>query len=539
MGLFSRLESSALRGDVTWIDNPDFWSGSVGGSPSGTGLYVTPDNAIEVSTVYACIKVIAETLAMLPLIVYRRTSDTAKERATDQPLYRLLKDQPNAWQTAFEFKETMQAWALLYGIAIAVKEYDFTGEPTGLRPIHPAWVTPEQLDTGRLRFRVRSPSAQERVYTQDEVFCIRGLSLDTIAGLRLSKVAREAIGIARAMEMFSARFFANDATVGLVLEHPGQLSDPAHARLSSSFSDNFGGVRKAHKPKVLEEGMKITRLSNNAREAQLTEARQAQVIEICRFFRIPPHKIAHLLQATFSNIEHQAIEFVTDTMMPWGTRWEQAVTRDLILEPDQYAAEFLWLSLLRGDVASRYAAYAIGRQWGWLSINDVRQLENLNPIDGGDGHLEPLNMVPLGTDRAALQASPGVPGRQNDQQSTALAMSVLFMDAASRIANAEMREVAARAEKRADDPARFVAWATTFYASHAEYVSKTLAPLAAGYAGMTGTTINVATVVEWIVGDALAAVRAPDFSAADFASHRTSLVFARLRDAFSLEHKAA
>jgi HK97 family phage portal protein len=153
--------------------------------------------------------------------------------------------------------------------------------------------------------------------------------------------------------------------------------------------------------------MKLTRLSNNAKEAQLTEARQAQVIEICRFFRIPPHKIAHLLQATFSNIEHQAIEFVTDTMMPWGARWEQAVTRDLIVEPDQYVAEFLWLSLLRGDVASRYAAYAVGRQWGWLSINDVRQYENLNPIEGGDGYLEPLNMVPLGTDRA-LQAAPQV-----------------------------------------------------------------------------------------------------------------------------------
>jgi HK97 family phage portal protein len=547
MGIFSRLESSTLHSDVTWIDNPDFWSGNVGPSPSGTGLYVSPENAIEVSTVYACLKVIAETLAMLPLIVYHRTSDTAKERATDQALYRLLKDQPNAWQTAFEFKETMQAWALLYGIAIAIKQFDFTGELVGLKPIHPSWITPEQLDTGRLRFRVRSQTGPDQIYTQDEVFCIRGLSLDTITGLRLSRIAREAIGIARAMEMFSAKFFANDATVGMVLEHPGTLSDLAHTRLSNSFSENFGGVRKAHRPKVLEEGMKLTRLSNNAKEAQLTEARQAQVIEICRFFRIPPHKIAHLLQATFSNIEHQAIEFVTDTMMPWGARWEQAVTRDLIVEPDQYVAEFLWLSLLRGDVASRYAAYAVGRQWGWLSINDVRQYENLNPIEGGDGYLEPLNMVPLGTDRA-LQAAPqappsagGVPGRQNDsQQNAAIAMSVLFMDAASRIANAEMREVSARAEKRADDPARFVAWAKTFYATHAEYVAKTLAPLTAGYAGMTGTTIDTAAIVEQVIGDALAVVCAPDVNGFDdFLSHRKSAVFARLRDAIPLVPKVA
>jgi hypothetical protein len=287
--------------------------------------------------------------------------------------------------------------------------------------------------------------------------------------------------------------------------------------------------------------MKITRHANNAKDAQLTEARQAQVIEICRFYRMPPHKIAHLLQATFSNIEHQAIEFVTDTVMPWCTRWEQAVSRDLIVDTDTYVAEFLLMALLRGDVASRYAAYAVGRQWGWLSINDVRGFENMNPIEGGDEHLEPMNMVPLGTDRAALQsgAKPGgVPGRAPAE--TASAMRVLFVDAAARVAKAEARELEPRIAKQSEDPARFVAWARGFYETHAQYIAKTLMPLAAGFAGMTGVQVDAATLARAIVADAKAVVFDPEFAALadEFIATRAADVFARVRVAFSLEDAA-
>jgi hypothetical protein len=208
--------------------------------------------------------------------------------------------------------------------------------------------------------------------------------------------------------------------------------------------------------------MKIRRLENNAKDAQLTEARQAQVIEICRFYRMPPHKIAHLMQATFSNIEHQAIEFVTDTIMPWCTRWEQAVSRDLIVEPDTYVAEFLLMALLRGDVASRYSAYAIGRQWGWLSINDVRGFENLNPIEGGDEYLEPLNMVPIGTDRAAVQpgAKPGRcswPGAGGDCERDARALR----RRGRADCEAETRELDARRRNRPRTRRGSSSWART------------------------------------------------------------------------------
>src|ERR1043166_792196 len=309
----------------------DFWYLPLG-MRTQTGLTVSPAIALEVSAVFACVKVISETIASFPIVVYERVTETERQRAIKHPVYDLLHRRPNAWQTSYEFRETLTAWAALHGNGYARKVTDRTGVVRELIPIHPDLVTIEivagdpgigpralqtsytpdalssRAETGnelQLRYQVRQPDGTKKAYVQDEILHIRGLSFDSISGVMISRVAREAISLARAMEAYGARYFANDATIGLALEHPGVLSKPAHDRLKESFTRDFAGVGNAWKPKILEEGMKLNRISASGKEAQLTEARAGQVIEICRFYRMPPHKIQHMLQSTFTNIEHQ------------------------------------------------------------------------------------------------------------------------------------------------------------------------------------------------------------------------------------------
>lgn len=374
------------------------------GTQSATGIGITEESAMRAAAVYACVRVISETVASLPLHVYQRKDERSKVRAYSHPLYRLLHDRPNSWQTSFEFREMLQSHLCLRGRAFAYINRDTDGNVRELIPLHPDHVTVEQLPDYSLVYRVdRSHLRREPVVLgQSQILHLRGLSSDGVDGRSVIGDAREALGLALATQEYGARFFRNDATPGVVLVHPTRLSPEAQKRLEISWNEAHAGSGSARRTAVLEEGMKIERLSMTAEDAQFLETRKFSRSEIAGLFRVPPHMIGDLEKATFSNIEHQAIDFVVHCIRPWLVRWEQALSRDLFLAPVLYFAEFNVDGLLRGDIRSRYEAYAIGRQWGWLSRNDIREKENMNPIEGGDDYLTPLNMA-SGTSQAPQQ----------------------------------------------------------------------------------------------------------------------------------------
>lgn len=365
-----------------------------GGRGTASGQSVTPATALQVTAVFACVRVLAESVASLPLILYERRKDGGKDRATSNPLFRLLHDQPNRWQTSFEFFEMLMVHLTLRGDAFA----EIVAAPgravAELVPLHPDRVTPFWAPDSTVAYEYRLLDGPRRILLQHEVLHVRGFTDDGLTGLSPIRLHREAIGLALATEEHGARLFSNGAQLGGVLQHPGKLSAEASTRLRESWAARYAGGSNAHKTAVLEEGMTWEKVGMTSEDAQFLETRQYQTADIARIWRVPPHMIGDLSKATFSNIEHQALEFVVHTLRPWLVRWEQALKRDLITQPERFFAEFLVDGLLRGDIRSRYAAYAIGRQWGWLSANKVLEMENQNPIEGGDTFLNPMNMTP-------------------------------------------------------------------------------------------------------------------------------------------------
>lgn len=369
-----------------------------GGAPGASGISVNPDTAMRCAAVYACVRVLAESVAQLPLIVYRRTG-AGKERAPDHPLYSLLHDAPNEWQTSFEFRETCMAHLALRGNAYALKNV-VAGRVRELLPISPDRVSVTQNADWSLSYTVSKPSGGSETLSADKVFHLRGLSANGYLGLSPIQLAREAVGLSLATEKHGATLFANGARTSGVITHPKNLSAPAQQRLKDSIEEATTGDN-LHRLVVLEEDMKWTSVGMTSEDSQFLATREYQRSEIAAIFRIPPHLIGDLAHATFSNIEQQALEFVTYTMLPWLKRWEQRITMDLIAPKDRDTvfAEFNVDGLLRGDMASRYQSYMVAIQNGILNPNEVREMENRNPREGGDLYLTPLNMTtdPTGT----------------------------------------------------------------------------------------------------------------------------------------------
>lgn len=364
---------------------------------SSAGISVTPDTARRCAAVLACVRVLAETIAHLPFVLYRKDTSGGRIRETDHPLYSLLHDSPNRWQTSFEFREMMMGHVLLRGNAYAQKVTDRSGNLIELVPLNPTKVTPKLTAQGDVYYEFR-PGAGGTVYIPgDGMFHLKGYASDGLVGVSPIAESRETIGLAIAAEEFGARSFANDAQPGGVLEHPGKLGEEAIENLRKSIGQQHSGVKNARKYMILEEGMKWTKIGMSQQDTQYIETRKFQLEEIARIFRVPPHLIGHLERATFSNIEHQGLEFVTHTILPWLKRWEQAISQRLMTPPERknMYSEFLVDGLLRGDITVRYQAYAVGRQWGWLSADDVRRLENMDvlPDKQGEKYLLPLNMI--------------------------------------------------------------------------------------------------------------------------------------------------
>jgi len=361
-----------------------------------SGKTVNERTALQTTAVYACVRILAETIASLPLHTFRYT-DRGKEKALEHPLYYLLHNEPNSEMTSFVFRETLMSHLLLWGNAYAQIIRDGRGQILSLYPLLPDKMTVDRAAGGEIIYQYQTDRG---VYLlrRDEVLHIPGLGFDGLIGYSPIAMAKNAIGMAIATEEYGASFFANGANPGGVLEHPGVVKDPKRVR--ESWNAVYQGSSNAHRVAVLEEGMKFQAIGIPPEQAQFLETRKFQINEIARIFRVPPHMLADLEKSSFSNIEQQSLEFVKYTLDPWVIRWEMAIQKALFLpsEKKQYFVKFNLDGLLRGDYQSRMSGYATGRQNGWLSSNDIRELENMNPIPpelGGDLYLINGNMTKL------------------------------------------------------------------------------------------------------------------------------------------------
>jgi len=360
---------------------------------------------MQMTAVYSCVRILAEAVAGLPLHLYRYKEDNGKEKAIDHTLYHLLHDEPNPEMSSFVFRETLMTHLLLWGNAYAQIIRNGKGEVIALYPLIPNKMTVNRDENGQLYYEY-SKTADDFYNTSNstvilnprDVLHIPGLGFDGLVGYSPIAMAKNAIGMAIACEEYGAKFFANGAAPSGVLEHPGTIKDPKKVR--EAWQSQFGGSSNAGRVAVLEEGMKYTPISISPEQAQFLETRKFQINEIARIFRIPPHMVGDLEKSSFSNIEQQSLEFVKYTLDPWVIRWEQSLMRSLLSheEKKEYFIKFNLEGLLRGDYESRMNGYSIGRQNGWMSANDIRELENLDrisPEDGGDLYLVNGNMLPL------------------------------------------------------------------------------------------------------------------------------------------------
>lgn len=369
-----------------------FWFGL-----SASGKAVNERTALQITAVYACVRVLSESIAGLPLHVYRHT-DNGKKRAPDQSLYSLLHDAPNPEMTSFVWREVSMEHLLLYGNAYSQIIRNGRGQVVSLYPLLPNKVSVERTN-GVISYTYSTDDNGQVKLRSDQVLHIPGLGFDGLIGYSPIALAKNAIGMSIASEEYGSKFFANGANPGGIITHPGTLGETPLQNIKESWNNSYGGSGNAQRVAVLEEGMTYHQIGIPPEQAQFLETRKFQTEEIARIFRVPLHLIGDLEHATFSNIEHMSIEFVKYTLAPWVSRWEQSLTQSLLLPTEKdIFIRFNLDGLLRGDYKSRMEGYSIGIQNGIMSVNDVRELEDLNllpPEEGGDLHMVNGNMLPL------------------------------------------------------------------------------------------------------------------------------------------------
>ena len=396
-----------------------------GGSNSGKS--VNERSAMQMTAVYACVRILSESIAVLPVHVYKYTDSGSKEKAIKHPLYRLIHDEPNPEMTSFVFRETLMTHLLLYGNAYAQIIRNGKGEVIALYPLMANRMCVDRDDKGHLYYQYQmqdsdAPTMKNGtvILKPSDVLHVPGLGFDGLVGYSPIAMTKNAIGLAIATEEYGAKFFANGATPGGILEYPGTVKNPEAVR--ESWKKGFSG-NNSHKVAVWEEGMKYTPISISPNEAQFLETRKFQIDEIARIFRVPPHMVGDLEKSSFSNIEQQSLEFVKYTLEPWIVRWEQSINRALLSESEKaaYFVKFNVDGLLRGDYQSRMNGYATARQNGWMSANDIRELENLDLIPpelGGDLYLINGNMTKL--EDAGIFAATTAAGKEDENDEEVL-----------------------------------------------------------------------------------------------------------------------
>jgi HK97 family phage portal protein len=394
-GFWSRLTGLAKKSN-----NPDwgvlerYMGWAFGGRASASGIVVNATTAMQSAAVYSCIKVLSESVGQLPIYPYKIAADGTKQVDVTNPLYDLLVFQPNEWQTTVDFFEMMTAHLELRGNAYAYLNRTRSGQVLEMLPLMPDSVNCLMDGGFNLTYQVTGIDGAVQTVDPANIMHIRGMSLNGYQGISPISYARETIGLALSTEKFGSQLFRNGAKMGGVLEHPGILTDEAAKRLRNTFDDAHSG-ENSHRTALLEEGMKFTKISMSADDSQFLETRRYQRSEICGIFRVPPHKIADLEKATFSNIEEQNIQFVTDGLMPILNRIEKAIARVAIPKDQRrsLSLKFDVAELLRGNAGQRSAYYTSGINSGWLTRNEARAMEDMNALDGLDEPLVPLNMI--------------------------------------------------------------------------------------------------------------------------------------------------
>lgn len=406
--LFNSPATGSPQKSQNWTGN---WVSSNTSRQSAAGTMVNTETALGVSALRGCVTLLAESLAQLPCELYRRDDKGGRERATDHPLYDVIHSQPNRKDTTFEYYEQSMGHLALEGNEFSLIERDGAGYPTELIPVHPKKVGVLKGQDGLPYYQLLDYKNQ--ILPMRSVHHVKAFSLDGYVGLSPIATNADTIGLAMATEQHASAVFQRGATMSGVIQRPKEataIKDQASVdRLLSKFTERHGGgLRNAFSVALLQEGMEYKQLSMDNEKAQLLESRNFGVVEVCRLYRVAPNMIQHLDKATFNNIEHLGLQFVIYTLMPWIKRKEAAMMRDLLIpsERKNLYIEFNVSGLLRGDQKSRFEAYAIARQWGWLSVNDIRRLENMPPIKGGDRYLSPMNMVDSQQMQNSLNATP-------------------------------------------------------------------------------------------------------------------------------------
>ncbi len=504
MGIFSDLLKGTERRDHP--SNPRAWLlwGLPGGIETYTGKNVNEDTALSSTAFWAAIKFISETTASLPLHLYKRLFNKGKERGVNHSLYNVLHLSPNSEMTSMNYREAITGQCIIYGNCYSEIEFDGYGNIIGLWPLQADKMLVRRINNVLL-YEYRLPEGGMVIFPRERILHIPAFGNSGISGYNLVTKGREAIGLSLALEEYAARFFGNGAKPGIVLEHPGVLGEKGTENLRKSWTGTHEGLSKAHRLGILEEGMKLHEYGVSPEDAQAIEARKFSVTEIARLTNLPPHILKDLDRASFNNIEQMSLELVVYSLRPWMVRFEQNYTKQLLSEKDQkkYFVEHLIDGLLRGDTAGRWQAYTQGFQMGVWAPNDILEMENKNPYEGGEQHFVQLNMVPV--DMAGEipklndQIEKGTPEQKalralhtkwQRKKSAAARMKLrtiyhrLFVDAGQRVVNKEVKAVRVAIKKHFGerDIKGFESWLDSFYGDLPEYVKSIFAPVIRAYA---------------------------------------------------------
>jgi len=491
--------------------NPDrWWINHVNGQPTAAGVAVNEETALSATAVWAGVRLISETLAMLPLELYERADERSKSQARQLGLWRVLHDEPNDEQTSFEFREMQQGFLLLWGNCYAQKVLNGRGEVSALWPLTPWRVTPERTPANALIYKVQLPGNQGGTATlsADDVLHIRGFSSNGLLGDNVVEKFRNAIGLSLAAEEFGGRYFGKGLTTSGGLKHPGKLGPAGRKNLRESFNEEHQGVSRSHNLMILEEGLEYFRMDVDPVKAQALESRKFQVTEVARILRLPPHLLYDLERSTNNNIEHQGQEFVTYSMQPWLTRWEQRLNRSLLLpsQRSRFFTQFEVKGLLRGDSAARSAFYTSMFNVGAYSPNDILGHEGEEPVAGGDQRFVQLNLAPL--DKVAEMVAAQIEAKntpppalvddpaddEEDDEDRAIrpdafvAMEPVVRAEIERVVRRQIKAVRAAMKKPAQE---FRVWADVFFEKEPGLVVESLSPALLSLAALTGVSVDV------------------------------------------------
>jgi HK97 family phage portal protein len=486
--------------------NPDRWFIRGFGGDQVAGVTVNEETALSATAVWAGVRIISETLAMLPLELYERKDERSKVQARQMSLWKVIHDEPNPEQTSFEFRDMQQGFLLLWGNCYAQKIYNGRGEVSELWPLVPWRVTPLRTRSGSLAYEVELPgqAGQKTTLPADDILHIRGFTSTGLLGDNTVQKFRQAIGLSLAAEDFGGKFFSNGLNPSGVLKHPSKLGAEGRKNLRDSFTEANGGLSKAHRLMVLEEGLEWIKMSVDPEKAQALETRKFQVTEVSRILRLPPHLLYDLERSTNNNIEHQGQEFVTYSMQPWLTRWEQRLNRSLLLpsQRGKFFTQFEVKGLLRGDSVARAAFHQAMFNVGAYSPNDILNHEGEEPVPGGDQRFVQLNLAPLEKVaemvEAQLKAKAAPPPVEPDPKEpkpkapepkpdARAALAPVVRAEAERLIRRQVKAVTGAAKKPVQD---FRVWADGFFERETKSAGESFAPVVASLTALTGTSVD-------------------------------------------------